>query len=276
MLANPTIDKLQSLGLSAMAAGLADQLGAPGTFGELSFEDRLGLLVDKEADARDSRRLAARLKAAKLRYPAAIEDLDWHAPRGLKRSVVAALAQGSWVGAHHNLVVTGPTGVGKSFLACVLANAALRQWRGGRRWCCRFGPESGARSRGLMPRSTTRSWKTKGPAGGDPGIPASCTSSGQRALPPTLCPALLSEAAPEGSRFVVLAWDVVPQLVRAASRSMFRCPWASMSFVATPPAWRTSILRGLACSATGMVIVSTPFSHVALSRSRSRLCPRNS
>jgi len=127
MLANPTIDKLQSLGLSAMAAGLSDQLAAPGTFAELSFEDRLGLLVDKEADARDSRRLAARLKAAKLRYPAAIEDLDWHAPRGLKRSVVAALAQGSWVGAHHNLVVTGPTGVGKSFLACALANAALRQ-----------------------------------------------------------------------------------------------------------------------------------------------------
>src|SRR5437016_4454126 len=93
MLANPTIDKLQSLGLSAMAAGLSDQLAAPGTFAELSFEDRLGLLVDKEADARDSRRLAARLKAAKLRYPAAIEDLDWHAPRGLKREVVEERAQ---------------------------------------------------------------------------------------------------------------------------------------------------------------------------------------
>jgi hypothetical protein len=80
MLTNTTVDKLQSLGLSAMAAGLADQLAVPGTFAELPFEDRLGLLVDKEADARDSRRLAARLKAAKLRYPAAIEDLDWLPP----------------------------------------------------------------------------------------------------------------------------------------------------------------------------------------------------
>jgi DNA replication protein DnaC len=127
MLTNPTIDKLHALGLSTMAAGLTDQLAMPGTFAELSFEDRLGLLVDKEADARDSRRLATRLKAARLRYPAAIEDLDWQAPRGLNRSAVAALSQAGWVAAGHNLVVTGPTGVGKSFLACALANAALRQ-----------------------------------------------------------------------------------------------------------------------------------------------------
>ena len=126
MLINTTIDKLNALGLSVMAAGLADQLAVPGTFAELSFEDRLGLLVDKEADARDSRRLATRLKAAKLRYPAAIEDIDWRSPRGLDRSAVASLSGAGWVGAHHNLVITGPTGVGKSFVACALANAALR------------------------------------------------------------------------------------------------------------------------------------------------------
>jgi DNA replication protein DnaC len=126
MLTNPTIDKLHALGLSTMATGLADQLTMPGTFAELSFEDRLGLLVDKEADARDSRRLATRLKAARLRYPAAIEDLDWRAPRGMDRSGVAALSQAGWVAAHQNLVITGPTGVGKSYLACALANAALR------------------------------------------------------------------------------------------------------------------------------------------------------
>ena len=126
MLSHATIDKLNALGLGAMAAGLTDQLAAPGTYGELAFEERLGLLVDKEADARDSRRLALRLKAAKLRYPAAVEDLDWASPRGLDRSAIASLAQGSWVAAHHNAVVTGPTGVGKSFLACALANAALR------------------------------------------------------------------------------------------------------------------------------------------------------
>jgi DNA replication protein DnaC len=127
MLANQTIDKLVALGMVAMAAGLADQLCAPGTYDELSFADRLGLLVDKEADARDSRRLAARLKTAKLRHPATVEDIDFRAPRGLDRSVTLALAQGAWVREHHNVLVTGPTGVGKSFVACALANAAIRQ-----------------------------------------------------------------------------------------------------------------------------------------------------
>lgn len=93
MLANQTIEKLEALGLAAMASGLAEQLGAPGTYDELSFADRLGLLVDKEADARDNRRLAARLKAAKLRHPASVEDIDWRAPRGLDRSVILGLAQ---------------------------------------------------------------------------------------------------------------------------------------------------------------------------------------
>jgi len=127
VLANQTIEKLEALGLGAMASGLAEQLAAPGTYDALSFADRLGLLVDKEADARDSRRLAARLKAAKLRYPASVEELDFKVPRGLERSVVLGLAQGAWVREHHNVLVTGPTGCGKSFLACALANSAVRQ-----------------------------------------------------------------------------------------------------------------------------------------------------
>lgn len=126
MLANATIAKLEALGLNAMAATLAEQLGRPGPWAELCFEDRLGLLVDREADARESRRLATRLKAAKLRYPAAVEDLDLRAPRGLDRATVLSLAQASWVAHHHILVITGPTEAGKSFLACALANAALR------------------------------------------------------------------------------------------------------------------------------------------------------
>jgi DNA replication protein DnaC len=127
MLSHQTISKLEALGLNAMASGLSEQLATPGTYDELSFSDRLGLLVDREADARDSRRLATRLKAAKLRYPACIEDVDFRAPRGLDRSVVLALAEGRFVAAHQNVIITGATGCGKSFLACGLANAVLRQ-----------------------------------------------------------------------------------------------------------------------------------------------------
>jgi DNA replication protein DnaC len=127
MLTHQTIAKLGALGLSAMADGLTEQLAMPGTYDELSFSDRLGLLVDKEADARDSRRLATRLKAAKLRYPASVEDVDFRAPRGLDRSVVLSLAEARFVAARQNVVITGATGCGKSFLACALANAALRQ-----------------------------------------------------------------------------------------------------------------------------------------------------
>jgi DNA replication protein DnaC len=127
VLLTPTITKLEALGLGAMAAGLTHQLEAPGTFSELSFEDRLGLLADAEGDARDSRRLARRLKDAKLRYPATIEDIDFRSPRGIDRSLVASLAGAGWVTRGHNVLITGATGCGKSFVACALANAALRQ-----------------------------------------------------------------------------------------------------------------------------------------------------
>jgi DNA replication protein DnaC len=126
MLANPTIDKLVGIGCSAMAAALAEQLATPGPWAELAFEDRLALLVDKETDARDNRALARRLKAAKLRYPAAVEDIDFRSPRGLDRSMILSLAGSGWVAHHHNLLVTGATGCGKSYIACALANAAIR------------------------------------------------------------------------------------------------------------------------------------------------------
>jgi DNA replication protein DnaC len=99
--------------LFGMALGLREQLESS-QYLALSFEERFGLLVDREAEARDSRRLALRLKAARLRQEATVEDIDFRAPRGLDRSVVMSLAQAGWVAAHHNLLITGPTGVGKT------------------------------------------------------------------------------------------------------------------------------------------------------------------
>jgi DNA replication protein DnaC len=126
MLLNQTLDKLDALGLFGMALGLREQLESSQYVG-LSFDERFGLLVDREAEARDSRRLALRLKAAKLRQEATVEDIDFRTPRGLDRSTILNLAQAGWVAAKHNLLVTGPTGAGKSFLACALTHAAVRR-----------------------------------------------------------------------------------------------------------------------------------------------------
>lgn len=126
MLINATIDKLQALALGGMARALEEQLGSPG-YAELGFEERLGLLVDREAQDRENRRLARHLKAARLRSQAVIEDLDLRAPRGLDRATVLVLAESHWVTARRNVLVTGPTGVGKTFLACALAHSAIRR-----------------------------------------------------------------------------------------------------------------------------------------------------
>ena len=126
MLINQTLDKLDALGLFGMGLGLREQLES-NQYLSLSFDERLGLLVDRETEARDSRRLVLRLKAAKLRQEASVEDIDFRTPRGLDRSVIMSLAQAGWVTAHHNLLVTGPTGAGKSFIGCALAHAAIRR-----------------------------------------------------------------------------------------------------------------------------------------------------
>lgn len=126
MLLQQTLDQLEALGLVGFAQGLREQLTGSQYLG-LSFEERLGLLVDREVEARDSRRLALRLKAAKLRQEATVEDLDFRTPRGLDKALILSLAQAGWVAAHHNVLITGPTGAGKSFLACALAQAAIRR-----------------------------------------------------------------------------------------------------------------------------------------------------
>src|ERR1700694_2158663 len=99
MLINQTLDKLDALGCFGMAFGLREQL-EQSQYLSLSFDERLGLLVDREVDARDSRRLALRLKAAKLRQEATVEDLDFRTARGLDKSVVLSLAQAGWGAAH--------------------------------------------------------------------------------------------------------------------------------------------------------------------------------
>lgn len=125
MLTGPTLERLHALNLGGMARALLEQRETP-AYAELPFEDRLGLLVDREATERENRRLERHLRAAKLRVAASVEDIDFRAPRGLDRSVVLELAQARWVAARQQVLLTGPTGVGKTYLACALAAAAIR------------------------------------------------------------------------------------------------------------------------------------------------------
>lgn len=126
MLKQPTIDKLHELRLFGMAKALEEQDASP-KYERLDFLDRLALLVDRESAERDSNRLRLRLKQAKLRLTATVEDVDFRHPRGLDKSLVLALAGCRWIREHHNVIITGPTGVGKSYLACALAHKACRE-----------------------------------------------------------------------------------------------------------------------------------------------------
>lgn len=126
MLNNPTIDKLQTMKFTGMLKGYLEQCQDP-ECDALSFEERFGLLVDREAVERDSRRMAARLRNAKLRLAAAVEDIDYRHPRGLDKRVITALASGDWIRRRHNCILTGPTGAGKTYIACALGNKACRE-----------------------------------------------------------------------------------------------------------------------------------------------------
>jgi len=126
MLTEETLEKLRRMRLGAMADALQAQRSAP-EIHELSFEERLGLLVDREWTARRDRRLARLLKEARLRLPAAPEDIDYRTPRGLERPLLRTLLGGEWLRDGRNILLTGPTGVGKTFIACALGNAACRQ-----------------------------------------------------------------------------------------------------------------------------------------------------
>lgn len=126
MLHHPTLEKLSSLRLSGMAKALTEQWEIEG-INDMSFEERLGLLVEREAAVRETRRLQTRLRKAKLRQNACIEDVDFRHPRGLDRSLITRLADCQWIKKQQNLIITGPTGVGKSYLACAFAQKACRE-----------------------------------------------------------------------------------------------------------------------------------------------------
>lgn len=123
MLTQPLLDKLSQLGMTGFRSALEEQMQSP-HYADLSFEARLGLLLDVETTRRSNNRLARRIRAARFPLTATMEDLDLSARRGLKRAQVLQLAQSEWVGQHLNLLVLGATGAGKTFLICALARAA--------------------------------------------------------------------------------------------------------------------------------------------------------
>jgi DNA replication protein DnaC len=128
LLNHPTLDLLHQLGLHGMAKAFSE-LESSGDAATLTHAEWLGLLLDREITDRNDKRLRTRLRYAKLRHQAVIEDIDYRAPRSLDRALFNKLANGSWIDAHDNLILCGPTGVGKSWLACALGHKACRDNR---------------------------------------------------------------------------------------------------------------------------------------------------
>jgi DNA replication protein DnaC len=126
MLLHPTLDQLRTLKLTGMVKSLEEQMQMA-DIDSLSFEQRLGLMADREITERQNRHLQTRLRKAKLRQSVSVEDIDYRHPRGLDRALVAKLQSCDWIKERHNLIITGPTGTGKTFLACALAHKACRE-----------------------------------------------------------------------------------------------------------------------------------------------------
>jgi DNA replication protein DnaC len=126
MLTNATVDGLNTLRLPGMVRGLVEQR-EHADYAALGFEERLAMLVDRELTERRNRKLERALKTARLRFPATVEGVDFRRHRGLERAQLLSLADSHWVDAHHSIVIVGATGLGKTYLACALANAAIRR-----------------------------------------------------------------------------------------------------------------------------------------------------
>jgi DNA replication protein DnaC len=125
MLNEQTIEKLYNMKLNGMAEAFKEQLLQP-DLNDLAFEDRFALLIDRQWTWKEDRRMKRLLSNAKLKINACIEDIDYRAPRGIDKSIVLHLAHCDWIRQAHNIIITGPTGVGKTYLACALANRACR------------------------------------------------------------------------------------------------------------------------------------------------------
>ncbi len=137
MLNHQTMDKLLALRLEGMAQALEEQR-RQADISQLDFEERFSLLVERQWLWRENRALAARLHHAQLKVAASLEDVDYRHPRGLKRAQIDQLRASQWVGEHRNCLITGPTGSGKTYLACALAHQACRD---GHRVCYYYAPK---------------------------------------------------------------------------------------------------------------------------------------
>ena len=127
MLNHPTLDKLQAMKFTGMARAFAEQLDTA-DIAELDFDERFALLVEREWTERRSRQLTNRLRRARLRHPdACLEDVDYRHPRGLDKALLASMGACQWVREHLNILITGATGAGKTWLACALAHQACRE-----------------------------------------------------------------------------------------------------------------------------------------------------
>ena len=131
MLNGQTMEKLRQMRLYGMVEALSEQEEVSEYKG-LSFEERLGFLVDREYELRKQKRLKRRLQDARLKLKAQVEDLQFSPQRGLEKRQVLYLSEGQWIGQGHNVIITGSTGVGKSYLACALTDTLIRRGYSGR------------------------------------------------------------------------------------------------------------------------------------------------